>query len=80
MVTGISIDFRHMTVALVSETSQYWKSLSAVVIFGLMLATILTLVVVPTLYSLFATSTEKFKSGYASLKKWYWKPFGKEIA
>jgi multidrug efflux pump subunit AcrB len=54
---------------MVSETSQYWKSLSAVVIFGLLLATILTLVVVPTLYSLTDGWPQRLKSAYASLKK-----------
>jgi multidrug efflux pump subunit AcrB len=69
MVSGISIDFRYMTIAMVSETSQYWKSLSAVVIFGLLLATILTLVVVPTLYSLTDGWPQRLKSADASLKK-----------
>jgi len=49
--------------------------MSIVVIFGLMLATLLTLVVVPTLYSLFATAPEGFKLKYKVIKKWYWKPF-----
>ncbi len=75
MATGVSIDFRKMSISLVSETSQYWKSMSIVVIFGLMLATLLTLVVVPTLYSLFATAPEGFKIKYKVIKKWYWKPF-----
>ncbi|MBC2715214.1 MAG: efflux RND transporter permease subunit [Desulfobacteraceae bacterium] len=77
MATGISINFREMTISLISETSQYWKSMSIVVIFGLMLATVLTLVVVPTLYSLFAEAPESLKSKYAVIKKWYWKPFEK---
>ncbi|VFQ45245.1 efflux RND transporter permease subunit [Desulfoluna butyratoxydans] len=55
MVTGISINFRERTISTLSETSQYWKSMSVVVIFGLVIATALTLVVVPTLYSLLAT-------------------------
>lgn len=59
MVTGISINFRELSIATVSETSQYWKSMSVVVIFGLVIATILTLVVVPTLYSLLATSRDE---------------------
>lgn len=75
MATGISINFRQMTVSLVSETAQYWKSMSIVVIFGLVLATVLTLVVVPTLYSLFAEAPEFIKSRYAVIKKWYWRPF-----
>lgn len=75
MVTGISIDFRNLKIALVSETSQYWQSLSVVVIFGLMLATILTLLVVPTLYSLFAEVPEWAAKNFGRLKKWYWRPF-----
>lgn len=75
MVTGISIDFRNLKIALVSETSQYWQSLSVVIIFGLMLATILTLLVVPTLYSLFAEAPEWAAERYLRLKKWYWRPF-----
>ncbi len=75
MVTGISIDFRNLKIALVSETSQYWQSLSVVVIFGLMLATFLTLLVVPTLYSLFAEAPGWTAERYRRLKKWYWRPF-----
>ncbi len=77
MATGISINFREMAVSLVSETSQYWKSMSIVVIFGLALATVLTLVVVPTLYSLFAEAPEFINSRYAVIKRWYWRPFEK---
>ncbi len=75
MVTGISINFRALSISLVSETSQYWKSMSVVVIFGLLMATLLTLVVVPTLYSLFATAPDWFSLQYTRIKKWYWKPF-----
>jgi multidrug efflux pump subunit AcrB len=77
MATGVSIDFRKLSISLVSETSQYWKSMSIVVIFGLMVATLLTLIVVPTLYSLFATMPHSLKTGYAVVKKWYWRPFTK---
>ena len=77
MATGISIDFRGMTVSLLIETSQYWESMTIVVIFGLMLATVLTLVVVPTLYFLFAEAPDSLKSKSVVIKKWYWKPFAK---
>jgi len=75
MVTGVSINFREMSISMVSETSQYWKSMSVVVIFGLILATLLTLLVVPTLYSLFATLPGDLRNVYGRLKAWYWKPF-----
>jgi len=76
MVTGVSINFRKLEISMVSETSQYWQSMSVVVIFGLALATALTLVVVPTLYSLFATAPAWFSGLYATVKRFYWRPFG----
>ena len=45
-----------MSMSFVSETSQYWKNLSYMIIFGLPLGTVLTLVVVPTIYSLIETA------------------------
>jgi len=59
MVTGVSFDFRHLAISWVSESSQVWRSMAIVVIFGLMVATFLTLIVVPTLYSLFSSMGKK---------------------
>jgi len=53
MVTGVSFDFRNFAISWASESSQWWQSMAVVVIFGLMVATFLTLIVVPTLYYLF---------------------------
>ena len=53
MVTGVSYDFHNMAISWVSESSQWWSSMAIVVVFGLMVATFLTLIVVPTLYSFF---------------------------
>ncbi|MDH3391993.1 MAG: efflux RND transporter permease subunit, partial [Desulfobulbaceae bacterium] len=53
MVTGVSFDFHKLAVSWVSESSQWWQSMAVVVVFGLMVATFMTLVVVPTLYSFF---------------------------
>jgi multidrug efflux pump len=50
MATGVSYDFHKMAWALKSESSQWWASMAVAIIFGLSFATILTLVVVPTLY------------------------------
>ena len=52
MVTGVAFDFHSMTMSWASESSQWWRSMAMAVIFGLLVATILTLVVVPVLYSL----------------------------
>ncbi|MDH3346888.1 MAG: efflux RND transporter permease subunit [Desulfobulbaceae bacterium] len=59
MVTGVSFDFRNLAISWASESSQWWQSMAVVVIFGLVVATFLTLVVVPTLYMLFGRLTEK---------------------
>jgi multidrug efflux pump len=50
MASGISYDFHVMEWAVRSESSQWWASMAIAVIFGLGFATILTLIVVPTLY------------------------------
>jgi len=50
MATGVSYDFHAMHWATRSESSQWWANMAIAVIFGLGFATLLTLVVVPTLY------------------------------
>lgn len=63
MVTGISYDFHVMAVSMASESSQWWRSMAVVVIFGLMIATVLTLVVVPSLYDLIEKTKQKLAHG-----------------
>jgi multidrug efflux pump len=75
MVTGTSFDFREMRMSWVSESSQYWGPMAIAVIFGLALATVLTLVVVPTLYSLAYTTGIASERGMKRVKKAYWAPF-----
>lgn len=74
MVTGVSYDFHEMSISLVSESTQWWQNMAIVVIFGLVIATFLTLVVVPVLYSLLATMSERISSLTARIRKLYWKP------
>jgi multidrug efflux pump subunit AcrB len=50
MVTGISFNIHTFEWATRSESSQWWRSMASAVVFGLAFATVLTLVVVPTLY------------------------------
>ncbi len=52
MATGVSFDFLHFRLDTGSETSQWWGPMAVAVIFGLAVATALTLVVVPVLCSL----------------------------
>jgi multidrug efflux pump subunit AcrB len=50
MAVGISFDIHTFTWATRSESTQWWRNMAIVVIFGLAFATMLTLVVVPSLY------------------------------
>lgn len=52
MALGVSFDFRTMKWEVGSESSQYWGPMAIAVIFGLSLATVLTLYLVPSIYSL----------------------------
>jgi len=71
MVTGISYDFHVMALSMASESSQWWRSMAIVVIFGLMIATVLTLVVVPSLYALIEEAKENFATGYARTRTFF---------
>ena len=58
MATGIAFDFRRLQWVTRSLSSQWWSGMAIAVIFGLAFATVLTLVVVPTLYvSLYRMAT-----------------------
>jgi CzcA family heavy metal efflux pump len=52
MATGVSFDFRKLTLDIGGESSQWWGPMAVAVIFGLGFATLLTLIVVPVLCSL----------------------------
>lgn len=58
MALGISFNFREFHWTFGGETSQFWGSMAVAVIFGLAFATILTLIVVPTLYTYTASLAE----------------------
>jgi multidrug efflux pump subunit AcrB len=75
MVTGIAYDFHIMELSTVSESTQWWKSMASAVIFGLAFATVLTLVVVPTLYSLVHSTSRATEHGIKRIRKTYWAPY-----
>jgi multidrug efflux pump subunit AcrB len=60
MVTGVSFDFHKFAFAFASQSTQYWRTIAIVVIFGLIIATFLTLIVVPVLYSYIEEVKSKF--------------------
>jgi multidrug efflux pump len=62
MAIGVSYDFHTFSWATRSESSQWWRNMAVVVIFGLAFATLLTLVVVPSLYVMLTRLALRFKS------------------
>lgn len=49
---GVSFDFRRLELSMGGSQASYWGSMAVAIIFGLAFATVLTLIVVPVLYSL----------------------------
>ena len=51
MALGISLDFSRMRWLVGTQSAQWWGPMAVAVIFGLAFATVLTLVMVPTMYA-----------------------------
>lgn len=60
MALQFSFDFRNFTFVVGGESSAWWAPLATAVIFGLMIATVLTLVLVPAAYLITANMSDKF--------------------
>ncbi len=65
MATGVSFDFRNFELIIGSDSSQWWGSMAVAVIFGLVVATLLTLIVVPSIYSLIDDISHWFQRVFA---------------
>ncbi|MBN1879463.1 efflux RND transporter permease subunit [bacterium] len=66
MAIGVSIDFKNMRLDIGSEDSQWWGPMAHAVIFGLLFATLLTLILVPVLYYLQETMKEKLRRKFSA--------------
>jgi len=60
MAVGVSFDFKSMAWEIGGESADWWGPMAVAVIFGLAFATLLTLVVVPVLYSLAESARGRF--------------------
>lgn len=60
MATGVNFDFLKQQWIIGGESSQWWGPMAVSVIFGLSFATLLTLIVVPVLYSVMASFSRLF--------------------
>ncbi len=52
MALGVTVEFSKFRIVQGSQSSQWWGAMAVAVIFGLAFATVLTLVMVPTMYSI----------------------------
>jgi len=59
MALKLNWDFRGMQWQVNTESSQLWQSMALTVIFGLLVATVLTLGIVPTLYLRYASIRDR---------------------
>ncbi len=61
MGTGVDFNWAELRFVSGSESAGFWRPLAVAIIFGLTISTFLTLIVVPTAYSLIDEYTEKAK-------------------
>jgi multidrug efflux pump subunit AcrB len=52
MAIGVSFDIHSFTIQVGSESAEYWKAFALTMLFGLSFATVMTLVVVPSLLTI----------------------------
>ncbi|MFT4624624.1 MAG: multidrug efflux pump, partial [Myxococcota bacterium] len=68
MAIGLSIDFLNFKLNIGGQSAQWWGPMAVAVIFGLTFATLLTLVMVPTFYSINNDLDRLRRSVFAWLK------------
>ncbi len=61
MITGVTYDFKNWQLVTESQSQQWWFSMAIAVAFGLAVATVLTLVVVPTIFHLVTDMKYRFQ-------------------
>ncbi|MFQ6115478.1 MAG: efflux RND transporter permease subunit, partial [bacterium] len=67
LTTGFTFDFRNFRFDIGGESSQWWGPMGVAVIFGLAIATFLTLVIVPVVYYILDGWSEKARRKFSSI-------------
>jgi multidrug efflux pump subunit AcrB len=68
LATGIDFDWREFHLIIGAESAEFWRPLAVTIIFGLTVSTFLTLVIVPTVYSLLDQWTNKVSQFFARFR------------
>jgi len=69
LATGIDFDWRELHFIIGAESADFWRPLAVTIIFGLTISTFLTLVIVPTVYSLLEEWTNRISAFFGRFRK-----------
>ena len=69
LATGVDFDWRKLHFVVGAESADFWRPLGITIIFGLTTSTFLTLVIIPTFYSLLDTWGIRLKETSAGLRE-----------
>ncbi|MDP2886722.1 MAG: efflux RND transporter permease subunit [Ignavibacteria bacterium] len=69
LATGFDFDWREFHFVIGAESAEFWRPLAVTIIFGLTISTFLTLVIVPTVYSLLEEWTNKISAFFGRFRK-----------
>ncbi|MCK5571417.1 MAG: efflux RND transporter permease subunit, partial [Bacteroidetes bacterium] len=61
LATGFDFDWRAFRFIVGAESADFWRPMGVAIIFGLSISTFLTLIIIPTIYSLLDTWNVRFK-------------------
>ena len=67
MATGIDFDWINFHFVIGAESSDFWRPLAVAIIFGLSISTFLTLIILPTAYSLIDEWGEKTRLAFKKI-------------
>jgi multidrug efflux pump len=68
LATGFDFDWREVHFVIGAESAEFWRPLAVSIIFGLTISTFLTLVVVPTVYSLLEEWSVRISAFFGRLR------------
>ncbi len=68
LATGFDFDWREFHFVIGAESAEFWRPLAVTIIFGLTISTFLTLVIVPTVYSLLEEGTTRISLFFKRLR------------
>jgi multidrug efflux pump subunit AcrB len=69
LATGFDFDWREFHFVIGAESAEFWRPLAVTIIFGLTISTFLTLVIVPTVYSLLEEWTNRISAFFGRFGK-----------